>query len=377
MRILILMSDIGGGHRSCTLALQQEFAHWFPGVHEVFSVDVFKQFAPWPLDYVPLAYKYIANKLPGFWQWVFSNYGSLITEEQMATWLAGYLEPYFELLLESMRPDVLVTVNPLFHPTLFRHLQATGRDLPVVSVVSDLVTPHGSWFHSQLDLCCVPTVQAAVAARRYRVSERNVRVYGLPVRRQFVDVEVRERRAWKRLLDMEEQLPLILVIGGGEGFGTIATLVEQLVASRRRKAMPDCQVAVICGRNKALARRLAQSFGTEQVRVLGFVTDMYAWMAASDCAVTKAGPGTIMEAAAMGLPVILSGFVPGQEAENPAFVIRHGMGTYAPSPASQVSVLTEWLSDERKLGRFSDAARATACARAGQSIVEEVDRLFG
>ena len=377
MRVLILMSDIGGGHRSCTLALQQEFAHWFPGVHDVSSIDVFRRFVPWPFDYLPAAYKHIANKHPGFWHWVFNNYGSLITEEQLAAWLAGYLEPYFELLFERMRPDLLVTVNPLLHPTLFRHLRRTGRDLPVVSVVSDLVTPHGSWFHAQLDLCCVPTVHAAVAARNHRVAERNVRVYGLPVRRQFVDVEVRDRRAWKRSLDLEEQLPLVLVIGGGEGFGTIAALVEQLVASRRRKAMPDCQVAVICGRNKALAQRLSRSFGADQVRVLGFVTDMHAWMAASDCAVTKAGPGTIMEAAAMGLPVILSGFVPGQEAENPAFVVRQGMGTYAPSPAGQVSVLADWLSDGRKLGRYSDAARATACVRAGQSIVEEVDRLFG
>ena len=38
------------------------------------------------------------------------------------------------------------------------------------------------------------------------------------------------------------------------------------------------------------------------------------YMSASDCIVTKAGPGTVAEAAIKGLPVILSCFLPGQDA---------------------------------------------------------------
>ena len=50
-----------------------------------------------------------------------------------------------------------------------------------------------------------------------------------------------------------------------------------------------------------------------KVSVQGFVSNMEDFMAASDCIVTKAGPGTIAEAMCRGLPTMLSCFLPGQE----------------------------------------------------------------
>ena len=47
---------------------------------------------------------------------------------------------------------------------------------------------------------------------------------------------------------------------------------------------------------------------------------------------TKAGPGTIAEAAIKGLPVMLSTYLPGQEAGNVDFVKEAGFGDYSPEP---------------------------------------------
>lgn len=55
--------------------------------------------------------------------------------------------------------------------------------------------------------------------------------------------------------------------------------------------------------------------------VNGFVDNMAEWMSACDTIVTKAGPGTIAESLICGLPVLLNGFVPCQEAGNVPFVI--------------------------------------------------------
>ena len=46
--------------------------------------------------------------------------------------------------------------------------------------------------------------------------------------------------------------------------------------------------------------------GNVDVIGLGFVTQMADYMAASDILITKAGPGTIAEAAALGLPVMIT-----------------------------------------------------------------------
>jgi 1,2-diacylglycerol 3-beta-galactosyltransferase len=47
------------------------------------------------------------------------------------------------------------------------------------------------------------------------------------------------------------------------------------------------------------------------VHPLGFVNNMADYMVAADILVSKAGPGTIAEAACVGLPVLLTSFLPG------------------------------------------------------------------
>ncbi|CAN0506194.1 unnamed protein product, partial [Scytosiphon promiscuus] len=45
----------------------------------------------------------------------------------------------------------------------------------------------------------------------------------------------------------------------------------------------------------------------------GHVRNMGEWMGAVDCIVTRAGSIVIAEAMVRGLPIVLSGFSPGQE----------------------------------------------------------------
>lgn len=81
---------------------------------------------------------------------------------------------------------------------------------------------------------------------------------------------------------------------------------------------------MICGKNQALKRELEEAKWPENARVLihGFVSNMHEWMEAVDTLVTKAGPGTIAEATIKGLPVMLSGFLPGQEEGNVPYVVN-------------------------------------------------------
>jgi 1,2-diacylglycerol 3-beta-galactosyltransferase len=101
------------------------------------------------------------------------------------------------------------------------------------------------------------------------------------------------------------------------------------------------QLVVIAGRNERLQRRLEATRWEVPVVVKGFVTDMPEWMAAADCIVTKAGPGTISEALVMGLPILLHGYVPGQEDGNVQFVIKNGAGLLTRTPDALVEALRE------------------------------------
>lgn len=58
----------------------------------------------------------------------------------------------------------------------------------------------------------------------------------------------------RRELGLREEVPAVLLVGGGEGMGP----VEKTVTSIARAVGPRVQLVVICGRNERLIRRLSE-----------------------------------------------------------------------------------------------------------------------
>jgi 1,2-diacylglycerol 3-beta-galactosyltransferase len=123
----------------------------------------------------------------------------------------------------------------------------------------------------------------------------------------------------------------VLVVGGGDGVGGIEPIVGATAKACAEHRPDRVQLVVCCGRNRALCERLRQAEWPAGVHVSvhGFTSRMSDFMACADVCVTKAGPGTIAECSARALPVILSSYLPGQEAGNVRFVTRtHKFGIF-------------------------------------------------
>src|SRR5260370_13895497 len=101
------------------------------------------------------------------------------------------------------------------------------------------------------------------------------------------------------------------------------------------------QLLIITGRNKRLYVQIPRSSSSLHVpaKVFGFVQNMPEMMHASDVIVTKAGPGTICEALACNLPIILSGYVPGQEEGNVTYVVENHVGVLAYDSVELINML--------------------------------------
>ena len=107
---------------------------------------------------------------------------------------------------------------------------------------------------------------------------------------------------------------------------------------------------------------------------LGFVSNIAQYMVASDILVTKAGPGTIAEAAAVGLPVLLTSFLPGQEEGNVDFVVNKGFGSFQEDKNSEAvaSIVCNWLQDPNKLNDMSFRAHQAGSPRAAEDIARVI-----
>jgi 1,2-diacylglycerol 3-beta-galactosyltransferase len=126
----------------------------------------------------------------------------------------------------------------------------------------------------------------------------------------------------------------------------------------------------VCGNNEKVLRRLSETRFSTPTLVLGFVDYMPELMRACDMAVTKAGPGAIAEALATSLPLIITGFLPGQETPNVDYVVESGFGAFAPKETDlfdEVRVLAEggptWRDMSRKASELAHPYASSDIAR--------------
>jgi len=247
-----------------------------------------------------------------------------------------------------------------------RGLQQIRIRTRLIALVTDLATAHAFWFTPYVQLYLVPTEEVRRRAVASGIPPERVLVTGLPVGPQFVAAAQEDRLAVRQRLGLDPDRPVVLVVGGGEGMGPLHTLCHALANSGVQSS-----IVVITGRNERLRARLAGEDWPVPVQVEGFVQNMHEWMRAADILVSKAGPSTICEALVMGLPIILSGALPGQEVPNVDYVVRGGAGIWAPTPRDVVKAVRELLSPARdKLEQMAARARALARPDAAQRIAE-------
>jgi 1,2-diacylglycerol 3-beta-galactosyltransferase len=346
--VLIAYSDTGGGHRSAALALRDALVVLRPDVDTVL-VDPYTLSARWPFSRLSRSYPLVIEHAPWLWQAGFAatNTPQRVALAQSLAWPA--LRGVFTTLAATHDPDVIVST----HPLLTAPLRRAFRHTPIVVVVTDLVSGHVSWYSTDADAMAVPTLHARERAIAAGVDATRITVSGVPVARRYVTIPG-ERAALLSQLAWAPNKPTVLLAGGAEGIGPL----EAIAVAIDRAHLP-CDIAIVAGRNRTLAARLRARQWQGTVHIYDFASNFAEMMRAASVLVTKAGPGTIMEACASACPMILSGAIPGQEIGNVEFVTRGRAGVWAPSPLAVTAALHAWL-----VGRDAAAAMRRAAMSA-------------
>lgn len=364
MRVLLTFCDTGGGHRAAATALRDALLGIAPGA-TVAMVDPYATSGRWPFAALGATYPRVVNDASWLWR-----AGFRLTDSRAATVACQalawpVLASTFRALAAGPAPDVVVTT----HPLLARPLRRVFPVTPIVVVVTDLVSGHASWYEPSASLTVVPTEEARRRALACGVSASRLVVHGLPVAPTFA-ADATAARAVAQSLGWSDTRPTLLLVGGGDGVGPLEAISEAI-----DRALLPCDLAVVTGRNAALADRLRARAWRHRVHVYGFVSTLPAMMAASAAVITKAGPGTISEACAAGVPLILFGAIPGQEVGNVHWVVEAGAGVWAPSPAAVAAAVREWTAGPAAAalrGRAADAARSLGRPHAAREIAVRV-----
>jgi len=449
MKILFLSSDTGGGHRASAEALARQFELLYPGsTYDL--LDVITDHGYYPYKNIVKDYKHLSAN-PGQWDFLYK-----LTNTKPMEWI---YEMHFKVLSEqairerikSFSPDVVISVHPLMNniPSLScqKISEETSVHLPFFTVITDLGSAHQYWFsaakgtgnRSRAEKIFIASDQIKSLARnrgRDSVSEEKILEFGLPIRYDFsvqaknlgdrMSVEGKKYQALIReSLYLERNNKTVLVMGGGEGVGSLSNIVDSLYVEFTALNI-NATICVVCGRNEklksdllnkdwddviglkreengksieglpgflkkiCLLRPLLKGVCEEhnkmdeesvetidhEVKVvpLGFITNMAEYMVAADVLVSKAGPGTIAEATSVSLPIMLTNFLPGQEEGNVEYVEKHECGLYISDrePEKIGEMVGEWLCDREKLSRLSEASKKAGNADAASQIVNAI-----
>ncbi|XP_050216516.1 monogalactosyldiacylglycerol synthase, chloroplastic [Mercurialis annua] len=378
-KILILMSDTGGGHRASAEAIRAAFNEEFGDDYQVFITDLWSEHTPWPFNQLPRSYNFLVKHGP---LWKMTYYGTaprFIHQSNFAA-TSTFIAREVAKGLMKYQPDIIISVHPLMQHVPLRILRAKGllQKIAFTTVITDLSTCHPTWFHKLVTRCYCPTTDVAKRALKAGLQPSQIKVFGLPVRPSFVK-PVRPKHELRRDLGMDEDLPSVLLMGGGEGMGPIEATARALGESLYDENFGEAigQILVICGRNKKLANKLRSINWKIPVQIKGFVNKMEESMGACDCIITKAGPGTIAEAMIRGLPIILNDYIAGQEVGNVPYVVENKCGKYSKSPKEIAKIVGEWFGPKAdELKTMSENALKLARPDAVFKIVHDLDELL-
>ncbi len=372
--LLFLIADTGAGHRSAANAIhtalkllsQEEQEAWqgslhagsynneftiptpssgqtltpvqekvSPTTYRIEIVDVFEEYSRFPLREAVKLYGPTIRYNPKLFGEVFHISNREETVATMNTLATPLIHNGLLRLFTSVQPDVIISIHPLINRAAIKAIRTLDLPIPFITVVTDMVSIHHSWYEPGADGYIVPTEDAKRLYLKRGLDPKKVHVIGMPIDPKFTrpigsKEELRER------FHLRQDLPVVLLVGGGDGAGGLQAAVRAISQAR----LP-VQILVVTGRNRRLYAHLQRTRASLHVpaTIFGFVQNMPELMHAADVIITKAGPGTISEALSCHLPIILSGYVPGQEEGNVSYVVNNNVGTMAHDSLELVDAL--------------------------------------
>ena len=328
MKILILSCNTGGGHNTAAKAMKEEAERQG---HKAVMMDYLSLANQITSDIISNSYINMARYSPHFF--------GMIYRASMAVSTSRHLSPlYYANIPIAKRLEAYLAENPcdgilmthLFAAEGFSYLKRRGVSLPMGIAIATDYTCQPFWEDLECDYYILPHEDLTEEYVARGLPRSRLRACGIPVSSQFGKDE--NRCDARKLLNLPEDEPLFLVMGGSMGSGHILTFTERLLAEVKKGT-----VAVICGSNEKLLSAMKERFESEpRVRLIGFTHDVADYMSACDVLYTKPGGLTSTEALVRNVPLIHTAPIPGCETANSRFFAEHGISLSAHTIEEQI-----------------------------------------
>ena len=324
-RIVLAYFNAGGGHRTAALALddaiREQGRPWHTTILDVDRV----------LESIDPIYRSTGVRGGDLYNWTLRR-GWTAGSSQVIPIMHGVIRllhsRQVKLLREqwrALRPDLVVSVIPHLNRALYESLRAECPETPFVTLITDLADyPPHFWFETQDQHFICGSDTAVVQARAAGIENRNIRqVSGMILHPRFYQEMAGDRAEERRKLGLDPDVPVGLILFGGYGSQSMVRIAKRLALEKIKT-----QLIFLCGRNRPLFDQLSSLKFPFPTHVQGFTEQVAHYMWLSEFFIGKPGPGSVSEALAMGLPVIVEAESKtlAQERYNVEWITEQGVG---------------------------------------------------
>lgn len=249
----------------------------------------------------------------------------------------------------TARPDLVVSLVPNFNRAMFESLKNALPGVRYVTILTDIADyPPHFWMEKQEQFLICGSDKAVAQARALGYADDRVfRASGMILRPTFYQPVIVDRVAERKKLGLDPERPTGLVLFGGQGSKVMLEIAERL---------SDTQLILICGKNSGLTDRLRALPAKAPRYIEGFTSEIPYYMSLADFFIGKPGPGSISEAVAMSLPVIVERniWTLPQERYNADWILERKAGLVLPNFRGIRGAVEELVRD---LARYQAAVR--------------------
>jgi len=367
-KILVLSVSAGAGHLRAAQAICAQADTYGANITAT-HLDV--------MDYVTAGFRklytdfYIAliSKHPAVWGYLYQRTNTARPNSTLQKFRRGIERLNTKKLSKKIalfKPDAIICTHFLPAEILAHMIRNAKLDCPVWVQVTDFDL-HRMWVHEGMAGYFAANEEVACRMRALDIAPHRIQVTGIPIMPVFSQTFNRAKCA--RELNLDPERPIVMLMGGGAGLGSLEEVAERLLAMDQ-----DFQLIVLAGRNLELLsalKELAARF-PEKLLAQGYTDRVERLMASADFVITKPGGLTISECLAMGLPMIINAPIPGQEERNADFLLEEGVALKAIDAVTLEYRVRLLLERPEKLAEMRAKAIALGKPHAARQVVKTV-----
>lgn len=351
----------GHGHKSITAALREQLSELDPGL-VVDEIDGFMLGGPISV-WLSKIYDKVATRAPAFWK-IYYGLGNFFPSVSRI-FMVRSIKKGFCRVMETKRPDLIVSVHPSFVGSVEDILDAKGWKIPVISLIADLDNVSRIWADKRSYYTVCPTENARLTMLKYGLPDSKIKVFGFPVRKRFNQTGPCGATSYNERVKQKNGLQF-LIMNGSQGRRRAVEMARILLEKY------NCRVVMLAGNNKKFRADAEKSLEAyrDRLEICGFIENVEKYMLESDILLLRASPNVMMEAVNLGRPFIVTGSLTGQEEKNPDFAKVNNLGVVCTDIRKLAETVDELLADNcRRLGEIAagqlafrqpDASRHTA-----------------